>query len=174
MATILDFDEINKLGNELSEAHMDTDILIESVASFLFSLYGRGVEAAGEMLSASTYPLVAEMYASVYKPIDGETFADRLRRKGDVRRILETEAHRVWHEGLLDGAVKTGVPDIYKVWVTKMDPRVRETHEYIHAARIPINERFVTFDGDSALAPGGFSLAENNVNCRCVLRLERG
>ena len=32
--------------------------------------------------------------------------------------------------------------------------------------------RFYTFDGDHASRPGKFTKAENNVNCRCVLKFE--
>ena len=175
MATILDFDEINALGKYVAREYAgDYDSIVSLMFSFLTSLYGRGVEAAGEMLSASTYPLVEEMYASVLKLIDGKTFEDRVREGGRIPFILETEAHRVWHEGLLNGARSTGIPDIRKTWITRMDDRVRDTHDYIHGVTIPMNERFVTFDGDSALAPGGFSRAENNAGCRCVLLLERG
>ena len=36
---------------------------------------------------------------------------------------------------------------------------------------VPLEEEFFTFDGDHAAYPGGFTKAENNVNCRCIVRL---
>nr|DAV01099.1 MAG TPA: hypothetical protein [Bacteriophage sp.] len=49
------------------------------------------------------------------------------------------------------------------------DDKVRATHQPLHAKTIPIDDYFVTFDGDRALKPGGFTKPENNVNCRCQL-----
>ena len=50
-----------------------------------------------------------------------------------------------------------------------MDDKVRDTHSYLQSKKVPIGEEFFTYDGDSALYPGGFKSAENNVNCRCFL-----
>jgi uncharacterized protein with gpF-like domain len=70
----------------------------------------------------------------------------------------------------MDMATATG-KDLYKTWVTMRDDRVRETHDYLEGMKIPINEPFVTYDMDEAMYPGGFSLPENNVNCRCTLKI---
>jgi hypothetical protein len=56
-----------------------------------------------------------------------------------------------------------------KTWVTMMDDRVRDTHDYLEGETVGIGEDFYTYDGDHASAPGLFELAENNVNCRCEL-----
>lgn len=55
-----------------------------------------------------------------------------------------------------------------------MDDRVRDTHSYLEGMEVPYNARFYTYDGDSAEAPGMFSLPENNINCRCVVEIIRG
>lgn len=56
-----------------------------------------------------------------------------------------------------------------KTWQTQKDERVRDTHRFLQGVTIPTDQRFWTIDGDSALTPGGFLTAQNNVNCRCVL-----
>lgn len=84
-----------------------------------------------------------------------------------IARVIETEAHRMYNNGGFDRAVAAGAKK--KKWQTMMDEKVRETHEYLSGDSVDINERFYTFDGDSALTPGGFELPENNVNCRCWL-----
>ena len=58
-----------------------------------------------------------------------------------------------------------------KQWQTMRDGRVRDTHSYLQSAMVNLDDKFYTFDGDSALYPGGFELPENNVNCRCWIVL---
>ena len=60
---------------------------------------------------------------------------------------------------------------IYKQWRTMLDDRVRETHDFLEGATVPVDARFYTNDGDSARFPGDFMLVENNANCRCLIRL---
>lgn len=94
----------------------------------------------------------------------------------DLSRLAETEAHRVLNEAILDSALdyaeKNPEKTVMKTWATMLDDRVRETHDYLEGVTVPADARFYTFDGDSAMAPGGFGKAENNCNCRCVLRID--
>ena len=85
----------------------------------------------------------------------------------DLIRIAETEVHRDANESALATAKKAGATR--KTWVTMMDEKVRDTHQYLEMMTVGINEDFYTYDGDHASAPGLFDLAENNVNCRCEL-----
>ena len=84
-----------------------------------------------------------------------------------IIRILETEMHRDANEAALETARHAGATT--KTWVTMLDDKVRETHDYLEGVTVGIDDEFITFDGDKATAPGLFSLAENNVNCRCEL-----
>jgi len=107
---------------------------------------------------------------AVYKEIDGETFADRITEEStyeEVLRIIDTEAHRDYNTGIYDAAVESGIPGIRKKWMTMMDGRVRDTHDYLHGMEVGLDDRFYSFDGDSALYPGNFELPQNNINCRC-------
>lgn len=88
----------------------------------------------------------------------------------DFARVAETDATRVYNAGVVDGGKASGVPGVRKQWVTAGDERVRDAHQWLDGVIVPIDEKFYV-DGDSAMAPGGFSLPELNVNCRCELRL---
>ena len=93
-----------------------------------------------------------------------------------IKRVVDTEYHRMANAGAYDTAVainKTG-KTIYKRWDTMLDEKVRSTHLYLEGDRVPLDRAFFTFDGDSAMYPGGFTLASNNVNCRCGLSYEEG
>lgn len=143
-------------------------------------LYVLGFKDAREELG-----VVAEEMASFLPPdyqerkeeamnreYDGLNFADRVRMYADVGdvqgiiRVAETDGHRIYESGGLSGAEGIGRT---KTWVTMGDERVREQHEYLDGVTIPIDEPFYTFDGDSGMFPGDFSLPQSNVNCRCVL-----
>ena len=84
-----------------------------------------------------------------------------------ILRVVETESHRLYNSGSRDRAVVAGAKT--KEWMTMGDEKVRDSHSYIEGNKIGIDDKFYTYDGDSALMPGGFDLAENNVNCRCWL-----
>ena len=109
--------------------------------------------------------------------IDGETFRDRVKKQVEdlseegLLRIIDTESHRDYNTAVYDAAKQSGKSGIRKQYNTMMDGRVRETHDYLEGAVVGLDDRFYTFDGDSALAPGGFSKPENNVNCRCWITL---
>ena len=108
--------------------------------------------------------------------IDGKTFRERITEDStleEVKRIIDTEAHRDYNTGVQDAAEESGVPNLRKKWQTMRDDRVRDTHDYLEGAVVGIDDRFYTYDGDSALYPGGFEKAENNVNCRCWVVLQR-
>lgn len=92
-----------------------------------------------------------------------------------IQRVVETEYHRMYNTGAWDYAnsfqEKTG-RTMYKRWETMLDDKVRDTHIYLQSDAVPLDEAFFTFDGDSAMYPGGFTLAENNCGCRCWVEYE--
>ena len=122
----------------------------------------------------------SELYTALYKPVAGETFEQRVDKRVDegsldeetLSLIVETECHRMNETGKYDTAMnyeKEG-RSVTKTWVTRKDDRVRATHWYIDDLAVPMEERFYTFDGDSARFPGDFMFPENNCRCRCILR----
>lgn len=112
-----------------------------------------------------TSPIPTESFPSTpHVPKDPDLY--------DIFRVAETEGHRAFGEAEYLTAKKGGATS--KTWITMEDDRVRSTHEYIDRLEVGIDDRFVTWDGDSALYPGDFGLAENNVNCRCYCNYSYG
>lgn len=90
----------------------------------------------------------------------------------ELATLIDTEAGRVANTAIFDTAEdfqrKNPEKQVMKRWVTMMDERVRDTHEYLEGAEVPLDAYFYTYDGDRALYPHGFQTAQNNVNCRCL------
>lgn len=145
-----------------------------------------GVTSANEDLMSqfdANYLLDDEVRRNlIFEEVAGSTWVERvlnLVSNGEVtgskvNRIVETESHRIINNvKYIVGSVeadRTGIP-VYKEWATQRDDKVRETHNYLEGSKVKLNEPFVTIGGDSALYPGGFTDAENNVNCRCIVKL---
>lgn len=120
---------------------------------------------------------------SVNKKIAGKTWRQRVTEyledekatTEDIMRVATTDSHRVYNEAMWNVAEKESEQGkvIYKEWECMMLPTSRETHIYLNGERVPLNEEFFTFDGDSAMHPGGFTDPSNNINCLCRLRLSR-
>ena len=114
---------------------------------------------------------------AVNRELDGETFRDRVKEQvaalslAGLIRIIETEAQRDYNTGVLNAAQQSGLPGIRKRWNTMGDERVRDTHSPLEGITVGLNDLFYTWDGDAAMAPGGFTLPQNNVNCRCWITL---
>lgn len=154
--------------------------IVDDVLSFLIHAYTLGMEHASIMLAYELSVDVDKMRDAIYKMIEGKTFVDRVIDHilaGDLsglRTLVESEFHRVYNTAVQDGGqefVDNGNFGVTKNWYTVKDDRVRETHKYLEGESIPLEEEFFTFDGDHAPYPGGFTRAENNVNCRCIVQL---
>ena len=189
--TELEFDEIHKLmeasilkaGEQMpaDDAELEKtpeDDIIEDLLGMLIMAYERGHRDVNEMLETDLPVDDKRMYEVIYHTIDGKTFEDRARthiREEDPGRLIdlaESEYHRVYNTSGNDTAETSGLA-VTKTWVTMMDDRVRETHDFLEGVTLPLAERFYTIDGDSARFPGDFMNAENNVNCRCLLLFGR-
>ena len=191
--TLLPMDEINALEEKLKPHFEDDgkgkikskedaeDIIDELLDLFLLS-YANGATATNSELGTSVMPSMDAVDAAVYAPVAGETWRDRVMgyyetggSMFDITRIAETDATRIYNQGAVDAVVANGLEgSTSKRWRTMQDDRVRDTHDYLEGMVVPFGSRFYTYDGDSADYPGGFSLPENNVNCRCVVEVIRG
>lgn len=182
MINLMPYDELNTITTYVEVAKRSKDLgiteteMVDDVLDLLILSYVYGCRAANLMLGTSEEPDSDVMQKTIYKKIDDKTFADRIVdhwRNGDfegIKRVAETETHRLYNAGEIDSARSSGLP-VTKTWVTMLDDKVRDTHDYLEGMSIGIDDRFYTYDGDSALYPGEFALAENNVNCRCLVEL---
>ena len=154
--------------------------IVDDVLSFLINAYALGIRNAGIMLDHELSVNVDKMQDAIYLVIEGKTFADRVADHvggndlGGLKNLVESEYHRVYNAAVYDGGrdyIDNGGIGVSKNWITVRDDKVRETHSYLEGQSVPLEEEFFTFDGDHAAYPGGFTKAENNVNCRCIVRL---
>ena len=182
MAIELLFDQLNTLKADLTEAYntygslkaIPVKNMGDIILDYLIYAYVMGVEDVDEQFGTATEIEPEDVERVVYEKIADKDFRQRVDEYvnsggtvEDILRIAETDTTRIYNEAGLDTAGKVGAQ--YKTWNTMMDDRVRDTHSYIERVRVGINDRFYTFDGDSALSPGGFTLPENNCGCRCWL-----
>lgn len=171
------FDELNLLTRysfaEWQTSDKPLDELIDDYLDLLIMCYVYGNEDANGELGSDIEVDADYLYKIVYEKVADKNWKERVEEYApegqidDIVRVIETDGHRVYSRSKQHTATKAGA--MYKKWLTMRDPKVRETHEYLEGMTVGIDDRFYTFDGDSALEPGGFTLAENNVNCRCVL-----
>lgn len=146
------------------------DLILE----FLIDCYLLGIADAREQLGSAdmTDPSTDDMYETIYRKIEGKTFADRVRdyaETGDeeaIMRVAATDGHRVFNDSSLNTAVKVGATE--KTW-NCMFVNSRDTHMYLHGTTVPIDAEFYTFKGNHAQYPGQFGVAEEDVNCNCWL-----
>lgn len=119
----------------------------------------------------------AKMQRTVERKTDGKTFEQRIVDLGEkydvyeLERIAVTEGHRAFVEGQQDAAEEfeeETETTLYKRWDATMDEKTRETHRILHGQIKGLQEKFVTVNGE-AEAPGKFGVAQEDVNCRCIL-----
>lgn len=188
MASILPFDELNSLEDRLKAMFPDGKLVnadgnfvksdlydvIDMMLDLFLLAYAQGNSVTNANLSSDWTPTVDDAMEVVDAKVAGKTWRERAEEYfanggsvDDLVRIAETETHRDANTAALDTAKKAGAKN--KTWLTMMDDKVRESHDYLLGQTVGIDEDFYTYDGDHASAPGLFELAENNVNCRCEL-----
>lgn len=89
--------------------------------------------------------------------------------KSRARTIVITESHRIREEASHDARVeakKQGC-NIVKQWDATLDGKTRDTHRRLDGQIREVDEPF-EIDGKTAMQPGGFGVAEEDCNCRCV------
>lgn len=186
MASVLPFDELNSFTEKLrgmfpdgklpprEDAKKEEEDIIDEMLDLFLLAYAQGNSVTSETLSFDWTPSVDDAMEVIDKEVAGKTWRQRVEdyfanggSVDDLIRIAETETHRDANESALSTARRAGAKR--KTWSTMLDEKVRSTHEYLEDMTVGIDEDFYTYDGDHAPAPGLFSLAENNVNCRCEL-----
>lgn len=184
MRYLADFDEIHTMAINLIENYSEEEV-IEHILNILQLAYIRGQKKACEELDWEweDYLLFGDWYENVIlKKFKDENVIDRIKkyfRENDPQKlavVIDTEYHRDFNTGEEDAANyvdERSVIRVKKTWCTQLDERVRDTHDYLEGTEVYLDERFYTYDGDSARFPGDFELAENNCGCRCYIQYSR-
>ena len=182
------YDELNLIGANV-DAYNATDpqqrekqkqYIFDEIEEMLILAYIFGTADANEQIGTDEPVNYDGMTEALNRRLaDGLNWRDRvenyLSEDGspyDIMRVAETETTRIYNDAVLHVGNSAGGAT-KKTWRTMEDDRVRAQHEYLNGMTIPISGRFYTFDGDSARYPSDFTLAQNNVNCRCVIELSR-
>lgn len=170
---LLPIDELNAFESSLKAGEKkEVKRLLDDALDFLLIAYFNGSQDAAEMLGLELEPDIDKAREAINLKVAGKDYAERLREYGEsgdlesILRVLDTDMTRVYNTAILDTAQGRAT---MKTWNTMLDDRVRDTHEPLEGVTIPIDAEFYTWDGDKALAPGGFNKAENNCGCRCLL-----
>ena len=183
MSNIMQWDELNFLRQiattffSQKQKKKDIDHFCDYLEFVLCLVYAYGWKDAEEIVGDLPMPEGLDD-KTVNLEIAGKTFRERMKEaieEEDEARaddIIQTESHRDYNSAVQDAGTASGLP-LMKRWNTMLDDRVRETHDYLEGAVVGIDDAFFTFDGDSALGPGGFTDPSNNCGCRCYLTLER-
>lgn len=183
MTSILPFDELNALessiteqfkGEQLQPNRKDEEDIIDELLDLFLLAYAQANEVTNANLASEWTPALDDVMKTVDEKVAGKTWKERVKdyfanggTGADIVRIAETEMHRIANTAALETARRGGATS--KTWSTMLDDRVREQHEWLEGVTVGIDEDFYTDDGDHASAPGLFTLAQNNVNCRCEL-----
>ena len=157
---------------------------IDEVIDLLIMAYVYGRQDAMETLDwivPASAQTATEMQKALFTEIAGETFEDRINRYMEhfdvesIVRVVESEITRDYAAGGRDTAkaVQRAGVSVKKTWNTVGDEKVRDQHIPLHGITLDLDDVFVTYSGDSAQAPGGFSDPALNVNCRCWLTYTR-
>ncbi len=91
-----------------------------------------------------------------------------------ARTIARTEALRSVHSGNLamyEQAIAAGLDpaSLTNEWNTALDERVRGSHSTMHGQVVRFGDLFVSGAGNTTLLPGGFGVAEEDIQCRCAV-----
>ena len=179
----LRFDEIDALVQEITEETAEEyyrlplperrrrkELFWDSLLDFMIDGFAAGLLFIGE---DKDFPEHYRFLDITYP--NGETVSQiydkDVPHREKFRRMIEAESNRCWNTGLMEAG--RGAEGLMKTWETMEDNRVRDSHEILEGVTIPYDDEFITFGGDSALAPGMFEEAQHNVNCRCWLSLHK-
>ena len=171
----LRIDELNELSEEVYQ-ELDLKKTEDMILEMLEIGYFDGVSAANEMIGSDLEPNMEKMNKAIFKEIGGENIINRIEKYSsqgtidDYKRLIESEYHRLFNEGVYDTGEDSGKP-LYKKWVAIMDERTRDDHWALDGVVVKFNDYFYEPSGDYGRFPGDFLLPESNVNCRCAIEL---
>lgn len=182
--TLFPFDEVNALTQKLVEAQKSPDTdekrsmvdkLLDEVEEMLEMDYFYGVLDASKGIGRSIDPDVWEAERLINEKFEGRDYRQRLTdyiyhgNEYDIKRVLETDAHRVYNGAVWNSGRRAGATQ--KTWNCMMLPTSRDTHVYLDGVTVGIDDEFYNYRGESTLYPGQWGIADQDVNCECWLTL---
>ena len=82
--------------------------------------------------------------------------------------IARTEGHRIYETTKYDTMAEIDRQlGLEKTWHCVGDEKVRHSHQYLDGKTVGFDEEFVSPSGATALRPGEFGVAEDDINGRC-------
>jgi uncharacterized protein with gpF-like domain len=54
-----------------------------------------------------------------------------------------------------------------------LDPRVRDSHDYLEGVTVSMDSEFFTYNGNHTYYPCQFGVPEEDINCRCWLEYRK-
>lgn len=131
-------------------------------------------EALGYDVGQLKKTIASEISRGIASSMMYEEIARNIRRYGGVSMskaltIARTEGHRITEQAR-DKArykAKEAGADVVKQWDSTLDSRTRQTHKKLDGQIRELEEPFEV-NGHKAMHPGGFGIAKEDINCRCV------
>ena len=166
-------DELNDLKGNLTQYKGNLKKTKEIMLDWLLLAYSDGTVDVSSQLNGEWQAPVDRVEEVINADIAGKTVMDRVEQYfylEDIEAITDlagSERNRVYHEAAHDTAL--GLNAKTKTWHCMMLPTSRDTHIYLNGTTKGINEEFYTYNGDSAQHPGGFGVADEDINCICYL-----
>ena len=117
----------------------------------------------------------AEISRGISQNYSYETIARNLKNSSgnsynNSIRIARTEGHRISGEATQEVQLKAKSKgaQIMKQWDSTLDSKTRPTHQELDGQLVEVDKPFKNSNGDEAMYPGGFGIASEDINCRCV------
>lgn len=168
---LLRVDELNALRTDLERYKSDRWKLAELLSDWLTLAYADGKTDVEDQLRGETDIPIERVMDVMHAEVGGKTAYDRLEDDldsiEDLYLLFENERQRVYNTAGNDTAENLGAK--YKTWHCQMLPTSRDTHIYLNGMQKPMNEPFYTYNGNSAMYPRSFGVAEEDINCVCYL-----
>ncbi len=138
-----------------------------AISEGLYKSLGVDTKHLREVIAAEISRGIASSmsYAEIARNVANQTGI----AKNRARSIVITESHRIQEEASQDVRVeaKNKGANIVKQWDATLDGKTRDTHRRLDGQIREVDEPF-EIDGKTAMYPGGFGVAEEDCNCRCV------
>ena len=193
---LADFDNLHVIGTELYSRYTNGELskeeVLEQIQDWIIAGFSIGTQLGLEDLdsdevgylffknmasSGAFLPIVQEV---TNRKIDDQTTEERVYQHlenkdgaSSIEKVMETEYHHAANKGIqtVGDTFSSSAQEIEKTWKTMLDEKVRDTHAYLEGITIPLGYEFYTYNGDHAMFPGEFDVAEEDCNCRCRIKL---